>query len=96
MLAAKLKTTTDKIKNVIIWANTFPDICNATVNMYPPNDIGKWETKEIPIRDAIQDDIWLFTTFPMVKTETNLYKNNKYISREIYLKSFLRPFIREQ
>lgn len=57
----------------MIWGATIPDVHYATVRMYPPGDNGQWEMEDIPITQAVQDDHWLFYTFPMVFTTENHY-----------------------
>ncbi|KAL0278343.1 UNVERIFIED_CONTAM: hypothetical protein PYX00_000185 [Menopon gallinae] len=62
-LAAKLKTTTDRIKNIIIWGQTCPDVHYATVRMLPKGDLGATEEVEVPVHEALQDDRYLHETF---------------------------------
>lgn len=58
-LAAKLKVTTNSIKNVYIWGLTCPDVHYATVLMHPPRDYGSNKKVDISVATALNDDHWL-------------------------------------
>jgi len=62
-IAARLKVSSDAVKNVTIWGNhsstQFPDVRSATVTI---------DGKEVPVFDAVNDEKWLKNEFISVSS----------------------------